>query len=219
MSSGSRVRTLLVLLGTILAAGSGAAEDGPGGKPRESSDTKASGNWTDPPAKVDSPATNAAAPKRIATPAKIEEPPAPTRAEKRSTRHSAKLHRKEIRKTASRMRIEREVRAPKPAGRRIATRLPPRMAPTLRQVGEVRGSGRPVYGDIAPDAPAEAYYERRGFGSRGPGALGLMPVDAPAYRFARAGGQGRLVMRWRGPTLPFGYTVGEVPPPGAFDEE
>ncbi|MEH3116831.1 MAG: hypothetical protein PGN25_04290 [Methylorubrum populi] len=222
MSSGSRIRTVLVLLGTILAAGPAAAEDGPGGKPREPSETKASGNWTDPPVRPEPAPTNAAAPRPVSTPAKIDEPTGPKRADHRSVRRSAKLRRQEIRKTASRAHAVRQARVSEPKTRRVAAaRVPPRVAAPPRQAGGRMGGWRPVYGYIEPEAPAAAYYARRRFGTvgSGPGGLGLPSAMGPTYRIVRAEPEGPRVMRWRGPILPFGYTIAEPAPPDAFEDE
>ncbi len=220
MSRSSRSRAVLILLGTILAAGPAVAQDTPGAlsgsRPAES---KAAGQWTDPPAKAEKPATNAAAPKPMATPAKIDEPAVARRPEARAPRRMAKLRRAQIRTVASRTRparvaVMREVDRP---SRRVAARIsaPPRFVrgPTARNL-------RPVYGFIPPDAPAEAYYEQRRFGTAGnrPSDLGL-PAEDPAYRTVGMREGGRLVMRWRGPGGPAGVVVDPPSPLNPFGAE
>ena len=215
MSRSSRSRAVLIVLGTILAAGPAAAQDMPGttSGPRPA-ESKAAGQWTDPPAKAEKPATNAAAPKPMATPAKIDEPAVARRTEARAPRRSAKLRRAQIRTVASRTRPERVavVREAYRPSRRVAARIsaPPRFAR-----GPVTRSLRPVYGFIPPDAPAEAYYAQRRFGTVGnrPSDLGL-PAGNPAYRTVGMREGGRLVMRWRGAGVPAGVVVD---PPSPFD--
>jgi hypothetical protein len=200
MSRGSRFRTLFILLGTILATAPAGAEDKPGAPSAES---KADGQWTDPPAKVQTPATNAVA-KPVATPAKIDESKIPARVEARAPRRSAKVRRERIRTVASRERPARQeraegVRAERPSRRIVARRPVPREARAVA----VRGL-RPVYGYIPPDAPADAYYAQRRFGTVGrrPGDLGLPPEDGPAFRNVGMREDGHLVMRWRRPGVP-----------------
>lgn len=217
MSRSSRSRAVLILFGTILAAFPAAAQDTPGAtsgsRPAES---KAAGQWTDPPAKADKPATNAAAPKPMATPAKIDEPSVARRPEARAPRRTAKLRRAQIRTVASRTRpaIVREVYQP---SRRVAARI---SAPPRFVRGPVARNLRPVYGFIPPDAPAEAYYEQRRFGTAGnrPSDLGL-PADNPAYRTVGMREGGRLVMRWRGAGGPAGIVVDPPSPLNPFGAE
>lgn len=220
MSSGSRFRTLLVLLGAILAAGSVQARE-PGASPT-GTDADTAGKWTDPPAKTE-PAPAGAASKPVAMPAKVDDPPAASaRPESRPPRRSAKLRRERIRSAASRGQVVRQVRvrAPKVATRqtrRVALRVPSRGAAPRQQAirlvqREPVQGWRPVYGYVEPDAPAEVYYERRRFGTAGvsPGELGLFGGDG---RIGRPVG-GRLVMRWRGVAVPAGFAVGA---PAPFD--
>lgn len=235
MSSGSRFRTLLVVLGAILAAGSVQAQAPvapPSGTDAKSSrdakssgDVKSSGKWTDPPARAE-PAPAGVASKPVAMPAKVDDAAAPSRAESRPPRRSAKLRREQIRRTASRGQVVRQVRsrAPKVASRparRVALRASPREATPRQQPTRLVRTGpsqgwRPVYGYIEPDAPAEAYYERRRFGGVGvsPGELGLHGGEG---RIGRPVG-GRLVMRWRGAAVPAGFATG-APSPFDGDEE
>lgn len=213
MSRGSRFRTFLILLGAMLAAGPADAEDKPS---TPSADTKAAGQWTDPPAKVDTPATNAAA-KPVVTPAKIDESKVSARFETRTPRRSAKLRREQIRKVAHRARPARQeqvevVRRAERPNRRSAARM---WTPRREMRAAAVRSLRPVYGDIPPDAPAEAYYEQRRFGTVGnrSGDLGLPPEEGSAYRTVGLREGGRLVMRWRGPGIP--HTV--IGKPSPFD--
>lgn len=215
MSRGSRFRTLLVLLGTLLAGSPAAAQDKPG---PSLADSKAAGQWTDPPAKVDPPATNAGS-KTVLTPAKIDEPRGETRIEARSPRRSAKLRRERIRTAAVRARPARQervalVRRVERPSRRVAIRQ--RAWPREARAAPMR-SLRPVYGDIPPDAPADAYYEQRRFGTVGNRSrdLGLPPEGAAAYRSVGMREGGRLVMRWRGPGMP-PAVVGQPSPLDAF---
>lgn len=210
MSRGIRFPTLLLVLGTILAASPAGAQDKPAGQ------------WTDPPAKVDTPAMNAAA-KPAATPAKIDEPRVSARPEARPTRRTAKIRRERIRTATSRARPIRQVRvevsrkAERPPSRRVVARVtpPPR---TTRVMGRRLS---PVYGSIAPDAPAYVYYEQRRFGATGsrPGDLGLPPESGPAYRTVGMRGDGHLVMRWRGPGVPTGFVINHPSPFDQFGEE
>ena len=80
----------------------------------------------------------------------------------------------------------------------------------------MRRSLSPVYGYIAPDAPAEAYYEQRRVGTVGnrPGELGLPSDGSPAYRTVGMRGDGHLVMRWREPSVPTGLVIDR---PSPFD--
>lgn len=151
MSRSSRSRAVLILFGTILAAFPAAAQDTlgatSGSRPAES---KAAGQWTDPPAKAEKPATNAAAPKPMATPAKIDEPAVARRPEARAPRRMAKLRRAQIRTVASRTRparvaVVREVDRP---SRRVAARIsvPPRFVrgPVARNCAPSTASSRPM---------------------------------------------------------------------------
>ena len=200
MTSGSRFRTLLVALGAILAAGSVRAQE-PG------VDGKSSGKWTDPPARAEPAPGNDTASKPVAMPAKVDGSAASARAETRPPRRSAKLRREQIRRMAGRARIDRQarLRAPKLASRpvrRVALRASHRMAAYRPQVVRHAYGWRPVYGTIEPDAPAEAYYAQRRYGTSGvtPGELGLF------HREGQAGG--RLVMRWRGAAVSAGFVTG-----------
>lgn len=199
MSSGCRL-SLLVVLGALLATGSVRAQE-PG------ADAKSSGKWTDPPARAEPAPGSATASKPVAMPAKVDEAAASARVENRPPRRSAKLRREQIRKIAGRERNERQVRlrAPKLASRparRVALRAAPRMAAYRPPVVRQAHGWRPVYGTIEPDAPAEAYYAQRRYGTAGvtPGELGLF------RREGQAGG--RLVMRWRGAAVPAGFVTG-----------
>lgn len=215
MSRGSRFRTLLILLGTLLAANPAAAQDKPGPSP---ADGKASGQWTDPPAKVDPPVTNAGS-KTVSTPAKLDEPRGEARVEARSSRRSAKLRRERIRTAAVRARPARQervalVRRAERPSRRVAMRQ--MVWPRAARAAPMR-SLRPVYGDIPPDAPADAYYEQRRFGTVGNRSrdLGVPPEGAAAYHSVGMREGGRLVMRWRGPGVP-PTVVGQPSPFDAF---
>lgn len=213
MSRGSRSPAVLILLGMILVAGPADAE------------TKEAGRWTDPPAKMDTPAMNAASPKPAATPAKapakgpakLDAPAMANRPEARPPRRSAKLRRAQIRGVASRTRPARVsvVRQADRPGRRVVARMsaPPRLA-----MGPAR-SVRPVYGYIPPDAPAYAYYEQRRVGTmgNGPGDLGLPPEGDPAYRTVGMREGGHLVMRWR--RVPAGVVHGHLSPFDPFSPE
>lgn len=216
MSRGSCFPTL-ILLGALLAAEPAGADDKSGASLAE---TKAAGQWTDPPAKTTTPATNAAA-KPVATPAKVEEPDASVRSGARKPGRSAKLRREQIRRVADRARPARPervevVRRAERPGRRIATwrPAPPRAMRTAARIL------RPVYGYIPPDAPAEVYYEQRRFGTVGnrPGDLGLPPEGGPAYRSVGMREGGHLVMRWRGPGIP-ATPIGQPSPFDAFGPE
>ncbi|CAO4165217.1 hypothetical protein [Methylorubrum populi] len=213
MSSRSRIGPLLIVVAAILTIGPASAQDSPAGKPSEQSG-KASGNWTDPPAKPATPPTNAAAPTRD----KVDEAAAPIRTAAKPVRRSAKLRRQALRRVAS--RTERPVRVQashtiRRPSRRLAAVSPSRPA----NWSVVRGRPRPVYGYIAPDAPAEAYYTRRYFGTigSGPAGLGLPPDATPFDDFAEVPASGRLIVRWRGGAVPAGYAEGRLPPPDAFD--
>lgn len=208
MSRGSRFRTLLITFGTLVAAGPAGAE------------TKAAGQWTDPPAKVTTPATNAAVPKPAATPARIDEPPVAARPEARPPRRSAKLRRAGIRTVASRARPVRQARAEvSRRAERPSRRITVRTAAPLRMTsGPMRGL-RPVYGFIPPDAPADAYYQQRRFGTAGnrPGDLGLPPPGGLAYRTVGMRQDGRLIVRWGG--APPDPAPGRASPFEAFEAE
>ena len=202
MSRGSRFRTLLVLLGTLLSASPAAAQDKPGPSP---TDGKAAGQWTDPPAKVD-PQTKSISSNAVSTPAKIDEPQRAARFEARSSRRAAKLRRERIRTAAVRARPARQervalVRRAERPSRRVAMRR--MVLPREVRAASVRNL-RPVYGDIPPDAPADAYYEQRRFGTVGNRSrdLGLPPEGVSVYRSVGMREGGHLVMRWRGPGLP-----------------
>ncbi len=209
MSRSSRFRAVPILLGMILVAGPVGAE------------TKEAGQWTDPPAKMDTPATNAASPKPMATPAKapakLDAPAMANRPEARPPRRSAKLRRAQIRSVATRTRPARVavVRQMDRPSRRVVARMsaPPRLAR-----GPAR-SVRPVYGYIPPDAPAYAYYEQRRVGTMGsgPGDLGLPPEGDPAYRTVGMREGGHLVMRWR--RVPAGVVHGHLSPFDPFSPE
>lgn len=206
MSRGSRFPTFLLLLGTILAAPSAGAEDKPAGQ------------WTDPPAKVNTPAMNATAAKPAATPAKVDEPKVSARSEARPTRRAARVRPERVRTAASRARPIRQVRVAmsRKAESRPSRRVVARMIPPPRTVRATGRSLSPVYGYIAPDAPAEAYYEQRRIGTVGnrPGDLGLPSEGGPAYRTVGMRGDGHLVMRWRGPGVPTGLVINR---PSPFD--
>lgn len=222
MSRGSRFRTLLFVLGTILTAAPAGAEDKPG---TPSTETKSAGQWTDPPAKVNTPAMNAAAAKPVAAPAKVDEPKisepkisepkVSARSEARPARGAAGVRRERIRTAASRTRPIRQARMEmsrkaerQPSRRVVARMLPPR---TVRVTGR---SLSPVYGYIAPDAPASAYYEYRRIGTVGtrPGDLGLPSEGGQAFRNVGMRGDGHLVMRWRGPGVPTGLVIDRPSP-------
>ncbi|AMB46167.1 hypothetical protein [Methylobacterium sp. AMS5] len=206
MSRGSRFSTFLLLLGTILAASSADAED------------KSAGQWTDPPAKVNTPAMNATAAKPAATPAKVDEPKVSTRSETRPTRRATRVRPERIRTAASRARPIRQVRVAmsRKAESRLSRRVVARMIPPPRTARATGRSLSPVYGYIAADAPAEAYYEQRRIGAVGnrPGDLGLPSESGPAYRTVGTRGDGHLVMRWRGPSVPTGLVIDR---PSPFD--
>ncbi|ACS40978.1 hypothetical protein [Methylorubrum extorquens] len=206
MSRGSRFSTFFLLLGTILAAPSAGAEE------------KAAGQWTDPPAKVSTPAMNAAATKPAATPAKIEEPKVSARSEARPSRRAAKARPERVRTATSRARPIRQARVEvsRKVESRPSRRVVARMMPPPRTVRATGRSLSPVYGYIAPDAPAEAYYEQRRVGTVGnrPGELGLPLDGGPAYRTVGMRRDGHLIMRWRGPGVSTGLVSSQ---PSPFD--
>lgn len=203
MSRGNRFRTLLITLGTLMGVSPAAAE------------TKPAGQWTDPPAKVTTPAANAPVPKPASTPAKIDEPPAAARAEAGPARRSAKLRRAQIRTVASRTRPVRQARAELPRTReQLSRRITVRVtAPPRTASGPMRHL-RPVYGFIPPEAPADAYYEQRRFGTVGnrPGELGLPPTGGPGYRTVGMRQNGRLIVRWGGAAAPPETTIERASP-------
>ncbi|MFC6388866.1 hypothetical protein ACFQDP_05850 [Methylorubrum zatmanii] len=218
MSSRSRIRTLLLVAGAILTIGPAHSQDGTEPKPREGSEIKASGNWTDPPAKPATPPTPAAATRTTPPPARADVALAPARKAAKQARHSAKLRRQTIRTVAS--RAERPTRM---QAARTISRPTRHVAASPRPVNwpVARGRPRPVYGYIEPEAPAEAYYERRRFGTigSGPASLGLPQEAAPFDRFAGMPASGRLIVRWRGATFPPGYAGSGPWEPDAFDPE